>query len=121
MKQSFQYQLYAYDYDTGTVQTVAEGKNISDYYVDLQNNILYYYVIGEGLYQCRLDSSEQKLIYKADATIAVASLSFDGRYLYMGNGGIGSATDAKRCNRQSSLCIGYRRKCMQQNSICRAI
>lgn len=27
--------------------------------------------------------------------IAVASLSFDGRYLYMGNGGIGSATDAK--------------------------
>lgn len=95
LKQSFQYQLYAYDYDTGTVQTVAEGKNISDYYVDLQNNILYYYVIGEGLYQCRLDSSEQKLIYKADATIAVASLSFDGRYLYMGNGGIGSATDAK--------------------------
>lgn len=95
LKQSFQYQLYAYDYDTGTVQTVAEGKNISDYYVDLQNNILYYYVIGEGLYQCRLDSSEQKLIYKADAMIAVALLSFDGRYLYMGNGGIGSATDAK--------------------------
>ena len=28
LKQSFQYQLYAYDYDTGTVQTVAEGKNI---------------------------------------------------------------------------------------------
>ena len=26
LKQSFQYQLYAYDYDTGTVQTVAEAK-----------------------------------------------------------------------------------------------
>ena len=93
LEQSINYELYVYDYETGETQRVSD-KNISDYYVDLENNILYYFEIGEGLYRCLLDGSDKKLIYKADSSMVVASLSYDGKYLYMGNGGMGSVTNA---------------------------
>lgn len=85
------YQLYYYDYGTGETEKVTD-KNISDYYVDTENGILYYFVIGKGLYSRKLNESESKLLFKADETMIMGTLSYDGKHIYMYNGGIGSVT-----------------------------
>jgi hypothetical protein len=87
-------QLYTFDYKTGASEKILQ-ENISGYHVDMEQSILYYFVIGDGLYKCSLDGSEKKLIFKADATMVVAALSFDGTYLYMENGGMGSTTNLR--------------------------
>ncbi len=84
--------LYCYDYATGDAQVISD-KNISDYYVDAENGVLFYFVIGKGLYSRKLNGTDATLLYKADETIIRASMSYDGNYLYMSNGGAGSATD----------------------------
>ena len=84
--------LYCYDYNTGEASMISD-KNISDYYVDDDNGILFYFVIGKGLYSRKLNETESTLLYKADETIVRATMSYDGNYLYMSNGGAGSATD----------------------------
>ena len=84
--------LYCYDYATGNAQVISD-KNISDYYVDTENGVLFYFVIGKGLYSRKLNGTDAILLYKADETIIRASMSYDGNYLYMSNGGAGSATD----------------------------
>ncbi len=84
--------LYCYDYGTGDTQVISD-KNISDYYVDTENGVLFYFVIGKGLYSRKLNGTDSTLLYKADETIIRASMSYDGNYLYMSNGGAGSATD----------------------------
>ena len=71
-------------------------KNISDYYVDEDNGILLYFVIGKGLYSRKLNDTESTLLYKVDETIVRATMSYDGNYLYMSNSGAGSATDYSR-------------------------
>jgi hypothetical protein len=87
-------QLYTFDYKTGASEKILQ-ENISGYHVDMEQSILYYFIIGDGLYKCSLDGSEKKLIFKADATMVVAALSFDGTYLYMENGGMGSTTNLR--------------------------
>lgn len=84
--------LYCYDYGTGKAELISD-KNISDYYVDTENGVLFYFVIGKGLYSRKLNGTDSTLLYKADETIIRASMSYDGNYLYMSNGGAGSATD----------------------------
>lgn len=84
--------LYCYDYGTGNAEVISD-KNISDYYVDTENGVLFYFVIGKGLYSRKLNGTDATLLYKADETIIRASMSYDGNYLYMSNGGAGSATD----------------------------
>ena len=84
--------LYCYDYGTGNAEVISD-KNISDYYVDTENGVLFYFVIGKGLYSRKLNGTDSTLLYKADETIIRASMSYDGNYLYMSNGGAGSATD----------------------------
>ena len=84
--------LYCYDYATGNAEVISD-KNISDYYVDTENGVLFYFVIGKGLYSRKLNGTDATLLYKADETIIRASMSYDGNYLYMSNGGAGSATD----------------------------
>ena len=84
--------LYCYDYGTGNAVVISD-KNISDYYVDAENGVLFYFVIGKGLYSRKLNGTDSTLLYKADETIIRASMSYDGNYLYMSNGGAGSATD----------------------------
>ena len=87
--------LYCYDYNTGEASMISD-KNISDYYVDEDNGILFYFVIGKGLYSRKLNDTESTLLYKVDETIVRATMSYDGNYLYMSNGGAGSATDYSR-------------------------
>lgn len=92
--------LYCYDYATGDAQVISD-KNISDYYVDAENGVLFYFVIGKGLYSRKLNETDSSLLYKADETIVRATMSYDGNYLYMSNGGAGSATDySKRIERK---------------------
>ena len=84
--------LYCYDYASENAEVISD-KNISDYYVDTENGVLFYFVIGKGLYSRKLSGNDATLLYKADDTIIRASMSYDGNYLYMSNGGAGSATD----------------------------
>lgn len=92
--------LYSYDYASGNAEVISD-KNISDYYVDAENGVLFYFVIGKGLYSRKLNGTDATLLYKADETIIRASMSYDGNYLYMSNGGAGSATDySKRIERK---------------------
>lgn len=88
------YQLYYYDYATGKSDKVSD-ENISDYYVDTQNNMLYYFVTDKGLYARKLNENTASLLYKADSDIIIASLSYDGSYIYMCNGGIASVTNLR--------------------------
>lgn len=80
--------LYCYDYGTGNAEVISD-KNISDYYVDTENGVLFYFVIGKGLYSRKLNGTDSSLLYKADETIVRATMSYDGNYLYMSNGGAG--------------------------------
>ena len=93
-KADISYKLYCYDYETGESEKVSDD-NISDYYVDTENNVLYYYVISKGLYSRKLSESKAELLYKADDTITTATISYDGKYIYMYNGGIGSLTNLR--------------------------
>ena len=61
------------DYATGSAELVSD-KNISDYYVDTDNGILYYFVIDKGLYSRKLNENDGKLLYKADDSIVMAYL-----------------------------------------------
>ena len=84
--------LYCYEFGTGNAEVISD-KNITDYYVDTENGVLFYFVIGKGLYSRKLNGTDSTLLYKADETIIRATMSYDGNYLYMSNGGAGSATD----------------------------
>lgn len=76
--------LYSYDYDTGQTSEVTD-KNIYDYYFDTQNQILYSFVKGEGLYKTDIESGEENLIYKADSVMSMCNMSYDGTYIYLDN------------------------------------
>ena len=43
-------------------QTKLIDKNISDYIIDTSDNIIYYYVINEGLYKYKIKDKEENLI-----------------------------------------------------------
>lgn len=86
--------LYCYDYETGETEKVSD-KDISDYCVDTDNNVLYYFEVDKGLFSRKLNEEKSELLYESDDTIKTASLSFDGKNLYMSNGGIGSTTNLR--------------------------
>lgn len=52
-------------------------------------------MISKGLYSRKLNESKAELLYKADDTITMATISYDGKYIYMYNGGIGSLTNLR--------------------------
>ena len=59
--------------------------------------ILFYFCNWEKVcIQEKLNDTESTLLYKVDETIVRATMSYDGNYLYMSNGGAGSATDYSR-------------------------
>ena len=53
-------------------------------------------MISKGLYSRKLNESKAELLYKADDTITTATISYDGKYIYMYNGGIGSLTNLRQ-------------------------
>lgn len=93
LHQTINSQLYAYDYNTGNTETVSDDR-VCDYFVDVDSNVIYYFVMGEGLYKCSLDEKNPSLIFPVSETMVFCTLSYDGKYLYLSNGGMGSVSDA---------------------------
>ena len=62
------FQLYYYDYTDGENKKVSD-MNICDFCVDADNGMLYYFVVGKGLYSQSLDGQNNKLIYKASENL----------------------------------------------------
>ena len=57
------FQLYYYDYTDGENKKVSD-MNICDFCVDADNGMLYYFVVGKGLYSQSLDRSEERRVGK---------------------------------------------------------
>ena len=76
--------LYCYNESTGKTTKLID-KNISDYIIDTSNNIIYYYVINEGLYKYKIKDKEENLIYKAERNSTLCYISFDADYIYLDN------------------------------------
>ena len=87
-------QLYCYN-DLNKEVTKLSDEQILDYYVDIQNERIYYFVLGKGLYRSRLDGTQAVLLKKADSELVNATVSCDGKYIYLDNAGVGSLTDAR--------------------------
>lgn len=76
--------LYVYDYESNEV-TVLSEEDVHDYYVIPEDNLLYYYVTGEGLYRSNLMEHRTELIIKATKEVDMCNISYDGTYLYLSN------------------------------------
>lgn len=80
--------VYVYDYNTEeTVRILTE--NVNDFAVDEENNLIYYYITGDGLYKKPLDKKGTEgavKLYNATKETYCCDLSYDGTYLYMSNG-----------------------------------
>lgn len=75
--------LYSYSHDNG-VNVVSEN-NINDYYILPDEQKLYYYVTGEGLYVSDISSETSQNIYASTKEVDMCSVSSDGRYIYLSN------------------------------------
>ena len=76
--------LYCYNESTGKTTKLID-KNISDYIIDTSDNIIYYYVINEGLYKYKIKDKEENLIYKEERNSTLCYISFDEDYIYLDN------------------------------------
>ena len=68
--------LYSYSHDNG-VNVVSEN-NINDYYILPDEQKLYYYVTGEGLYVSDISSETSQNIYASTKEVDMCSVSSDG-------------------------------------------
>ena len=84
--------VYEYDYNSGETRKVID-ENICDYFIDSDNQCMYYFVDGEGLYKYSQKEEKSALIYAANDEIITCKMSYDGKYVYMYNTGMGSLTD----------------------------
>lgn len=76
--------LYCYNIKDDEIKKVVDAA-VCDYVIDDKNNILYYYVIGEGIYRYTFDKGETKKIYEADNSTSMCMMSYDGQYIYFEN------------------------------------
>ena len=86
--------LYEYNYNSGDAKKVIEG-DICDYSIDTVNQCIYYFVDGKGLYKYSQTDGKNELIYAAHNELITCKMSYDGKYIYMYNTGMGSLTDGK--------------------------
>lgn len=76
--------LFSYDYNTGKIEKVLD-KKVYDYTIDVNNKILYYYVINEGLYKMNWETKEETKIYESDNDSVLCNISCDSKNIYMSN------------------------------------
>lgn len=76
--------LFVYDYESKEMATLSED-NVHDYYVIPEEDLLYYYVTGEGLYCSKLGERNTKLIMSATKEVDMCNISYDGTYMYLSN------------------------------------
>ena len=86
--------LFEYNYNSGETKKVIEG-DICDYSIDSVNQCIYYFVDGKGLYKYSQADGKNELIYAAHNGLITCKMSYDGKYIYMYNTGMGSLTDGK--------------------------
>lgn len=86
--------LFEYNYNSGETKKVIEG-DICDYSIDSVNQCIYYFVDGKGLYKYSQADGKYELIYAAHNELITCKMSYDGKYIYMYNTGMGSLTDGK--------------------------
>lgn len=77
--------LFYYDPNTKEAGRIMD-KEIIDYSIDEENKIIYYYVIGEGLYKYELNTGNEALIFKKDELSSMCQITYDGGYIFMDNG-----------------------------------
>lgn len=79
--------VYVYDYNTEETVRILT-KNVNDFAVDEENNLIYYYITGDGLYKKPLDKKGTegavKLYNSTDETYC-CEISYDGKYVYLNN------------------------------------
>jgi len=73
--------LYEYDYNTKQVKNILD-KNICDYTIDVEDELIYYYVMDDGLYEWDIASDKTTKIYDGAGNTS-CKVSNDGNYLYM--------------------------------------
>ncbi len=76
--------LYCYDYSTKKISTV-EDKSVYDYYVDVENSQLYYFVSHDGLYRRAFNTDRAELIYKVDSSTEICNFNIIGDRIFMTN------------------------------------
>lgn len=79
--------IYVYDYDTGETSRIL-NTNVKDFAVNEEENLIYYYLEGDGLYSKPLDKKggeEVKKLYNATDETYYCQLSYDGKYIYLNN------------------------------------
>ena len=76
--------LFAYDYATQETEQVKDS-NINDYCVDVKNSIIYYFVVGDGLYKYSITTKENNKIFEAGEDTGICNIAYDGKNLYMNN------------------------------------
>lgn len=78
--------LFVYDCGTKKYEQFIDGA-VSDYTIDTDNNVIYYYLVNDGLYKRNLsgEGKPEKLYTFEDKQTNICQLSYDGTYLYMSN------------------------------------
>lgn len=79
--------VYVYDYNTEETVRILTNY-VNDFAVDEENNIIYYYITGDGMYKKPLDTKGTEgavKLYNAEDETYFCDLSYDGTYLYMNN------------------------------------
>lgn len=84
--EEYGYLEYLMRYDIGSGEVMKALQNPIDAYTIADNGLLFYFVAGEGLYQCNLKTMEIKLVRECDEdTVYGVWLAYDGTYLYLEN------------------------------------
>ena len=86
--------LFEYDFATGDTRKVIDA-DVCDYHADTENQTLFYFVQGMGLYAYDMTQGSNTLIYPAEDELIQCKMSYDGKNLYLFNNGAGRATETK--------------------------
>ena len=95
--------LFEYDFATGDTRKVIDA-DVCDYHADTENQMLFYFVQGTGLYAYDMTQGSNTLIYPAEDELIQCKMSYDGKNLYLFNNGAGRATETKHESKDIVMC-----------------
>lgn len=95
--------LFEYDFATGDTRKVIDA-DVCDYHADTENQTLFYFVQGTGLYAYDMTQGSNTLIYPAEDELIQCKMSYDGKNLYLFNNGAGRATETKHAPKDIVMC-----------------
>ena len=100
--------LFEYDFATGDTRKVIDA-DVCDYHADTENQTLFYFVQGTGLYAYDMTQGSNTLIYPAEDELIQCKMSYDGKNLYLFNNGARQSHRNKSTHPKILLCAGYQR------------